>query len=173
MFIHEHFSNILLRNWNFGIHKNKLTVNSFILIIAKITIDNKFDTQLCWIRQKNIWAATWQNQQSECAPSENSDQPGHPPSLIRVFAGRMKKALALSTERTAKTLIRLGRCQGWSESSLDAQSVVGFVMRWFICVFLASGPYLGFCPDPKHLVVNVRIILETVVKMQFQYKIFW
>ena len=33
-----------------------------------------------------IWAATWQNQQSDCAPSEDSDQPGHPPSLIRVFA---------------------------------------------------------------------------------------
>ena len=24
-----------------------------------------------------------------CAPSEDSDQPGHPPSLIRVFAVRM------------------------------------------------------------------------------------
>ena len=23
-----------------------------------------------------IWAATWQNQQNECAPSEDSDQPG-------------------------------------------------------------------------------------------------
>ena len=33
-----------------------------------------------------IWAATWQNQQSECALSEDSHQPGHPPSLIRVFA---------------------------------------------------------------------------------------
>ena len=33
-------------------------------------------------------AATWQNQQNECAPSEDSDQPGHPPSLIRVFAVR-------------------------------------------------------------------------------------
>ena len=33
-----------------------------------------------------IWAALWQNQQSECAPSEDSDQPGHPPGLIRVFA---------------------------------------------------------------------------------------
>ena len=27
-----------------------------------------------------------------CAASEDSDQPGHPPSLIRVFAVRMKKA---------------------------------------------------------------------------------
>ena len=33
-----------------------------------------------------IWAATWQNQQSDFAPSEDSDQPGHPPSLISVFA---------------------------------------------------------------------------------------
>ena len=28
------------------------------------------------------WAATLQNQQNECAPGEDSDQPGHPPSLI-------------------------------------------------------------------------------------------
>ena len=35
-----------------------------------------------------MWATTWQNQQNECAPSEDSDQPGHPPSLIRVFAVR-------------------------------------------------------------------------------------
>ena len=38
-----------------------------------------------------VWAGTWQNQQSEFAPSEDSDQPGHPPSLIRVFTVRMKK----------------------------------------------------------------------------------
>ena len=39
----------------------------------------------------------------------DSDQPGHPPSLIRVFAVRMKK---LPIERLAKTLIRLGGCPG-------------------------------------------------------------
>ena len=43
-----------------------------------------------------IWAATWQNRQCGCAPSEDSDQPGHPPSLTRVFAFRMKKAWSLS-----------------------------------------------------------------------------
>ena len=31
-----------------------------------------------------------------CAPSEASDQPGHPPSLVRVFAVRMKKARVFS-----------------------------------------------------------------------------
>ena len=38
------------------------------------------------------WAATWQNQQHECAPSEDSDQP----SLIWVFAGRTVTLLVLS-----------------------------------------------------------------------------
>ena len=32
---------------------------------------------------------------TKCAPSEDSDQPGHPPSLIRVFAVRLKKAWVL------------------------------------------------------------------------------
>ena len=31
-----------------------------------------------------------------CAPSEDSDQPGHPSSLIRVFPVRLKKARILS-----------------------------------------------------------------------------
>ena len=62
-----------------------------------------------------------------CAPSEDSDQPGHPPSLIRVFTVRMKKAWALSYPFSAqRKLIRLGGCPGWSESSLGAQSFCWF-----------------------------------------------
>ena len=49
-----------------------------------------------------IWAASWQNQQSECAPSEDSDQPGHPPSLIIVFPVRMKKHWVLSYPLSAQ-----------------------------------------------------------------------
>ena len=49
-----------------------------------------------------------------CAPSEDSDQPGQPPSLIRVFAVRMKKAQADQSLR-------------WADSHF-----VGFVMRWLI-----------------------------------------
>ena len=74
-----------------------------------------------------IWDASWQNQQNDCAPSEDSDQPGHPPSLIRIFAVRMKKAWVLATHWVqAKTLIRLGGCPGWSKSSLGAQSLCWF-----------------------------------------------
>ena len=48
------------------------------------------------------WAATCQNQQSECAPSKDSDQPGHLPSLIRVFTVRMKKPWVLSFSLSAQ-----------------------------------------------------------------------
>ena len=74
-----------------------------------------------------IWAVTWQNQQCGCVPSEDSDQPGYPPSLIRVFAVRMKKAWILSYPlSTQRRLIRLGGCPGWSESSLGAHSFCWF-----------------------------------------------
>ena len=60
--------------------------------------------------------------------SEDSDQSGHPPSLIRVFAVGMKKPWVFSYPLSAqRRLIRLGGCSGCSESSLGAQSL----LRWF------------------------------------------
>ena len=65
-----------------------------------------------------------------CASGEDSDQPGHPPSLIRVFAVRMKKAWVLSYPLGAQWRL-------WSDWT-DAQAhlslrcahthFVGFVM---------------------------------------------
>ena len=77
---------------------------------------------------KDRWVTTWQHQQNECAPSEDSDQPGHPPSLIRVFAVRSMGSSAFFMQ-TAKTLIRLGGCPGWSESSLGTQFIL-LVLSW-------------------------------------------
>ena len=48
-----------------------------------------------------------------CAPSEDSDQPGHLPSLISlhcVLNGQLKTQAFFM--RTAKTVIRLGGCPG-------------------------------------------------------------
>ena len=72
-----------------------------------------------------------------CAPSEDSDQPGHPP---RVFAVHMKKARVLSYPLSAQQLIRLGGWLGWSESSLGGRTYhfVCFVMRQLIFHFLLS-----------------------------------
>ena len=88
-----------------------------------------------------IWAASWQNQQSDCASSEDSDQPGHPPILIRVFALH-------SMGSQGPKVSSCGQRRLWSDWA-DAQAdlslrwahshFVGFVMRrlifWFLKLF--------------------------------------
>ena len=64
-----------------------------------------------------------------CAPAK-TDQPGHPPSLIRVFAVRMKKPLVISNPLGAqRRLTRLGGCPGWSEPALGAHATL-LVLSW-------------------------------------------
>ena len=59
---------------------------------------------------QSYWATTWQNQQSDCAPSEDPDQPGHPPSLISLRCALTKLRTQAVFMLIAKTLIRLGGC---------------------------------------------------------------
>ena len=86
--------------------------------------------------ETEIWTASWQNQQNDCAPSVDSDQPGHPPSLIRVFAVRLKKARILSYPLSA--LRRLW--SDWADAQADLSlrwahnHFIGFVMRRLILV---------------------------------------
>ena len=71
------------------------------------------------------------------APSKDSDQPGHPPSLIRVFAVHLKKARILSYPlRAQRRLIRRGRCPGWSESSLGAHAIL-LVLSWCSSILIS------------------------------------
>ena len=59
-----------------------------------------------------------------CTPSDDSDEPGHPPSLIRIFTVRMKK---VPIERLEKTLIRLGGVQADLSLRWSHNHIVGFV----------------------------------------------
>ena len=77
------------------------------------------------------WATAWQNHQNDlCAQrrfrsawaSAQSDQNQRCPP-------EAKLGPKLPIERTAKTLIRLGGCPGWSESSLGAK-VILLVLSW-------------------------------------------
>ena len=82
----------------------------------------------------NIWAASWQNQQNDCAPSKDSDQPGHPPSLIRVFAVHMKEAWVFSYPLSAQWRL----WSDWADAQVDLSlcwahsHFVGFVTRRLI-----------------------------------------
>ena len=81
----------------------------------------------------NIWAASWQIQQSDCAPSEDSE-PGQPPSLIRVFAVRMKKVWVLSYPLSAQRRL-------WSDW-VAAQADLS--LRW------AHMSFCWFCHEAAH-----------------------
>ena len=100
---------------------------------------------------KVIWAAAWQNQQSGCAPSEDSDQPGHPPSLIRVFAARMKKAWVLSYPLSSQSRL----WSDWADAQADLSlrwahsHFVGFDMRWLI--------YTSFMPRSCDLYFGLEV----------------
>ena len=110
----------------------------------------------------NIWAATWQNQQSDCAPSEDSDQPGHPPSLIRVFAVRMKKAWFLSYPLSAQRRLWSDWAGVKADQSLrwEHSHFVAFVMSrliwiaWYLmhnvsrCAILFFFSFGLRCPKP-------------------------
>ena len=85
---------------------------------------------LKWCQYEN-WATTWQNHQNYlCAQwrlrsawaSAQSDQSQRCPP-------EAKFGPKLPIERTAKTLIRLGGCPGWSESSLGTK-VILLVLSW-------------------------------------------
>ena len=60
-----------------------------------------------------------------CASSEDSDQPGHPPSLIRVFAVRMKKAWVLSYPLSAQ------------QGCKNAGKYAYFPCHWYLPAFMA------------------------------------
>ena len=67
-----------------------------------------------------------------CVPSEDSDQPGHLPSLIRLFTVRMKKALVLSYSLSPQRRLCSNRVDAQDDLSLGCahSHFLGFVMRW-------------------------------------------
>ena len=101
-----------------------------------------------------IWAATCQNHLSDCAPSKDSDQPGHLPNLIRVLPVRMKKAWVLSYPLSAQRRL----WSDWTDAQADLSlrwahiHFVGFVMRRLICLSnpaSTAGPCPPICQSSR------------------------
>ena len=88
--------------------------------------DEMYMCCICRPEIEAFWATSWQNQQNDfCAhrrlrsawASAQSDQ-----SLRCALSGYLRTQFCF--RRTALTLIRLGGCPGWSESSLGAQIIL-------------------------------------------------
>ena len=73
------------------------------------------------------WAASWQNQQNGMCAQRRLRSAWASAQSDQHFRCPHEETLGqLPIERIAKTLIRLGGCRGWSESSLGAQSFCWF-----------------------------------------------
>ena len=114
-----------------------------------------------------------------CAPSEDSDQPGHPPSLLRVFTVRMKKVWVLSYPLSTQRRL----WSDWADAQADLcfrwvhSHFLSFVMRRLIFLqelrnnmSIAAGiPELvlkGWRPLPLHPPVNRNEVARTVMCRQ-------
>ena len=105
------------------------------------------EKQIRWVFDDNLSRLVTKQQSG--APSEDSDQPGHPPSLIRVFAVRMKKAWVLSYPLSAQRRL-------WSDWA-DAQADPSF--HW------VHMPPCWFCHEVAHLGKSFNISpLKSVVR---------
>ena len=110
-------------------------------------------------------------------PSNDSEQPGHPPSLIGVFTVGMKKHWILSYPLSAqRRLIRLGGCPGWSESLLGAQSFCWFCheMAQILVMLIITILNIGidrprsdcsctFTPDCRTVVFKFQTVDKSIV----------
>ena len=125
--VKPHCSNFRMITANFsGVRIFTICWKAIDVIVGSISIS------FCRYFIVNNWAAKWQNQQNECAPSKDSDQPGHLHSLIRVFAVRMKKPWVLSYPLSTQQRL----WSDWADAQADwslrwaHNHFVDFVMSW-------------------------------------------
>ena len=86
----ESFSSIVQRSWSCSL---KRLNNNFYEYMDLYSVYYSYH---CYAIKLSRGMKKTNKSKMICAPSEDSDQPGHPPSLIRVFAVRMKKPWVLS-----------------------------------------------------------------------------
>ena len=139
--VHSMVSQGIIGYVNFpGISQSDLLIHELARPNSKLyRCINPGDANTQWLFTPlfEIWAASWQNQQNDCALSEESDQPGHPPSLIRVFAVRTLGSLG-------PKLSSCGQRRLWSDW---ADSQADLSVRW------AHMPFCWFCHEAAHLKV--------------------
>ena len=131
--------------------------------------------------EHHIWATSWQNQQNDCTPSEDSDQPGHPPSLIRVFTVRMKKAWVFSYPLSTQWRL----WSDWADAQADLSlrwahgHFAGFVMRRLIfdCLSMQISSQLfvqcafaqNLSLSPLRPCINMTLVKSQQKAMKYQF----
>ena len=86
------------------------------------------------------WATSWQNLQNVCAPSKDSDQPGHPPNLISPLCTQWVAKDPSFLHADSKDTDQTGR------------------MPRLICLSWAHMPFCCFCHEAAQIFCNVQTV---------------
>ena len=155
---------VLSRGGSYSTNKSKHMTYAHIFYSLKLRLIQK----LKLFSEENYEPPHDKINKMACANSEDSDQPGHLPSLIWVFAIRMKKALVLSYRMSAQWRL-------WSDWA-DAQA--GRMPR-LIWVFAGcTWHFVGFviwrllCPQPRLLQERWLVCNQTILVRFWHSKIF-
>ena len=129
-------------DWFYGMFQSLEMFMSYSCCMLFVTLFNKSTrgSKICYEPSRD------KTNKMACAPSEDSDQPGHPLSLIRVFAVCMKKAWVFSYPLSAQRRL----WSDWADAQADLSlrwahsHFVGFVMRQLLFVLLVVMLFLSF-----------------------------
>ena len=104
-----------------------------------------------------IWAAAWQNQQNYLCARRILRQPGHVPSVIRVFSVRMKKHCARSYPLSAQRSL----WSVWADAQTDL-SLLSISAQVILLVLICCGSYKSIS-----VVSWVRIGLHQLILVRY------
>ena len=132
-----------------------------------------------------IWATARQNQQFDLYARRSLISAGHSPSQISLRCPHKETLVRWPhIERTAKTLIRLGGCPGWFESSLGVHVILfvlscsGSYFHWFHLSIktIILNEYAKFRSFVNFIDINININYKSYVwqctQRKFEYKLF-
>ena len=117
-----------------------------------------YGTKQNWLIRETYEPPHGKTNKMTCAPTEDAGQPGHPPSLIRVFAVRMKEPWVLSFPFSAQRRL-------WSDLA-NAQADLS--LRW------AHMPFCWFCHEEAHIhtyELKPNVAFHHLVLLILQYTI--
>ena len=107
-----------------------------------------------------------------CAPSEDSDQPEHPPRLIRVFAVRSMGSYGPKLSSCGQRRLRSAWVDAQADLSLrlrsawvDAQADLS--LRW------AHMPFCWFCHEAAHTGNGQNFSFSLLIRYEYRYFLHW